>query len=668
MNSPTPSSAKSILVAGFCVALCSSATAQIFSEDFESLTASAGNFNGAPAGQVTTNHDLVFGATLAGWSNAGAGSIHAVDTNNTWPGPTEVTPNWGVMIWQDNVITQTAGIAGSNENGTQYRIDFLAAGAVYEAPGQVNDGAADNLQIEVLRASDSAVLHTFNHTPAAPAGAGDLGLLPVDFSYTGDGSGDILFRVGPGNANQGRFQGTIDGLNLSIVDPGAPGISSFTAMPDVLGDAGEAVTFDWQVSGQPLDSLVITPGDINVLGNTDGAGEGSYMLDPGPDRTTEYTLTAGKDDLRVDRKVTVTLLAPEILSFEVSPTGAGPGDVAMFSWEVVPPVTTLTLSPGEIGLLPHTDVGGVGSFTLDPGPDESTTFTLTATRGASGSTATATRTVIDPNAIFFENFEGVTAPPANFNGAPAGQVTTMHDLVFGASLSGWSNAGAGSVHMVDTNNTWTGGSVSADPQNWGVMIWQDNVITQIDGIPDSNEAGTPYEISFLAAGAAYEAPDQVNDGSTDSLQVEVLRASDSAVLHTFNHTPSPPVGEGDLGLLPVNFTYTGDGSGDILFRIGPGNPNQGRFQGTIDDLSLSAAGAGAPFAITDVTFESETSAVTINFRSVGGVVYQVWGSSDLKNWQDLDDSVIGTGDSTQFTDSVFAPANPDRFFYQVRRP
>ena len=102
--------------------------------------------------------------------------------------------------------------------GEDYNIDFLAAGAVYEAANQVNNGTNDGLLIDVLRASNSTVLHSFSHVPAAPVGPGDLGLLAVSFSYTGDGSGDILFRVGPDNANQGRFQGTIDDLTLSQVN------------------------------------------------------------------------------------------------------------------------------------------------------------------------------------------------------------------------------------------------------------------------------------------------------------------------------------------------------------------------------------------------------------------------------------------------------------------
>jgi len=123
-----------------------------------------------------------------------------------------------VMLWQDNVITQSAGIVGSNTIGTSYDIDFLAAGAVYENnASQLNNGTTDGLKIDVLRASDSAVLHTFNQVVAQPIGVGNLGLTAYNFNYSGDGSGDILFRVGPVNAGQGRFQGTIDDLSLSAV-------------------------------------------------------------------------------------------------------------------------------------------------------------------------------------------------------------------------------------------------------------------------------------------------------------------------------------------------------------------------------------------------------------------------------------------------------------------
>ena len=67
----------------FALTLGSSGAAVLFTEDFNGISAAPGNFNGSPSGQVTTTHDLVFGAGLTGWSGSGAGAIHAVDTANT---------------------------------------------------------------------------------------------------------------------------------------------------------------------------------------------------------------------------------------------------------------------------------------------------------------------------------------------------------------------------------------------------------------------------------------------------------------------------------------------------------------------------------------------------------------------------------------------------------
>ena len=580
MKSPSQLTARSGIAIGICMALCASAAAQIFTENFEAITAPPGNFNGGPGGQHITTHDMVHTSELAGWSNVGGGTVHAVDTNNAWTGGvlSGNPQNWGVMIWQDNVITQTAGIAGSNDNGTPYEIDLLASGGVYHAGSQVNNGTTDNLQIEVLRASDSAVLHTFNHTPTPPIGVGDLGLLPVNFGYTGDGSGDILFRIGPGSPNQGRFQGTVDDLVLSIADPSAPSIASFTATPDLLGDPGEAVTFAWTVGGLPLDSLVITPGDIDVLGATDGAGNGSHPLDPGPDGTTEYTLTATKGGTSSERKVTVTLPAPEITSFTASPSPLAPGTDLTLSWQVGLPADTLTITPGDINVLDDTDGTGAGSIIVNP--TESTIYTLTATRGTSTSTANASvnvQTPPNPNAIAFETFDEITG--GGFNG---GQFESGLDLAFGANLPGWSKTGGGVVHVVDTANT-TGNIVN--PRNFAVMIWQDNVITQDTAIPGSNEAGTEYLVEFDASPAVYQAGVQ-QTSATDGLLIELLNSSD-VVVASYIHLPG--VWTGNTIFIPDSFTYTGDGSGELRFRIGPSAPGSGRFGGAIDNLVLSPA-------------------------------------------------------------------------------
>ena len=202
-----------------------SAAAQIFTEDFNSFTGVLNGNQGGAQGQHVTTHDMGHSGNLTGWSKAGAGTVHAVDTANVWTDPSTVTANpqnWAVMIWGGNgvganiinEITLAAPIAGSNTIGTPYRIDFLGAGGVFHAAGQVNDGSTDALRIQVLRASDSAVLHTFDQIVAQPTGVGNLGLTPYSFNYTGDGTGDIVFRITGVNDTVTRFQGTIDDLTL----------------------------------------------------------------------------------------------------------------------------------------------------------------------------------------------------------------------------------------------------------------------------------------------------------------------------------------------------------------------------------------------------------------------------------------------------------------------
>ena len=576
-----------LLAFGLLACLSAPAGAQtIFTEDFNGYVGNQNNTQG------NTGLNVAHTGSVSGWSTSGAGTMHAVDFGAS---------DWAIMFWQDNVITQTVGIA-ANESGTSYEVTFDFGTADY-AGGQ-GTGAGDSILVEVLRGDDS-VLASNTFTLGA-WGDGNYNLeagLQGTLGYGGDGTGDVRLRIGPaaGNFNQGRFAGEIDNLSVVELPPTAISITSFTATPDTLADSEDAVTFDWTVTGLPPDSLEITPGNINVLGDTDGAGVGSYLLDPGPNGTTAYTLTAMKGGDTVTSMVTVTLPAPEITSFTASPIPVAPSGNVTLSWQVGLPAATLTIDPGGIDVSGDTDGAGAGSIIVNP--TESTSYTLTATRGTSTSNANTlaiVQTPPDPDALVYESFDGIT--DLDVNGGPNGQVTTTHEVGVRGTLAGWSNEGAGTIHAVDTHNIWTGGVVSTNPANWGVMIWQDNVITQIAGTPGSNDSGVGYSIDFLAAGAVYENNgSQVNDGTTDGIQIEVLRASDSAVLHTFTQVVAQPIGVGNLGLTPYSFTYTGDGSGDILFRVGPVNAGQGRFQGTIDDLQLTLAGSVSGPEITSIT-------------------------------------------------------------------
>lgn len=184
---------------------------------------------------------------------------------------------------------------------------------------------------------------------------------------------------------------------------------------------------------------------------------------------------------------------------------------------------------------------------------------------------------IGATVLLSENFNSFTAPGGNFNG---GQFESSLAVAFSGSVPNWSGTGGGVVHAVDIANVFP---VIDDPRDFAVMIWQDNVITLNLGIPGSNVSGSPYEVSFSASPAVYQAPSQ-QTSLTDGLLIEVLRP-DNSVLSS--HTHNPGAWAGTINLAAAGFSYTGDGTGDVRLRVGPSAFNSGRFGGAIDDLTLS---------------------------------------------------------------------------------
>jgi hypothetical protein len=160
---------------------------------------------------------VAYSGSLPGWTGTGDGTVHAVDTANiypTIPNPRDFAP----MIWQNNVITLSTAITGSNENGTTYEVNYSASAAVYQSASQ-QTSATDGLLVELLRSNDTVAA---THTYLPGAWTGTIVMSPVSFSYIGDGTGDLRLRVGPSAFNSGRFGGAIDNLTLSSVpEPGA---------------------------------------------------------------------------------------------------------------------------------------------------------------------------------------------------------------------------------------------------------------------------------------------------------------------------------------------------------------------------------------------------------------------------------------------------------------
>jgi|GEM_PF-880198 len=75
------------------------------------------------------------------------------------------------------------------------------------------------------------------------------------------------------------------------------------------------------------------------------------------------------------------------------------------------------------------------------------------------------------------------------------------------------------------------------------------------------------------------------------------------------------------------------------------------------------------FRIVNITYDDAGPSVTLRFESTPGRTYVVESSSDLINWIELDDGVVGEEgeDFTEFKDSLLPPGTTEQF-YRVIRP
>jgi hypothetical protein len=145
------------------------------------------------------------------------------------------------------------------------------------------------------------------------------------------------------------------------------------------------------------------------------------------------------------------------------------------------------------------------------------------------------------------------------------------------SVVGWNHAGQGAMHAVDRANQ----AGQANPSDWAVMIFEDNVITS--KAIGANGAGQSYRVTFEVSAAVYNGSSQATQAG-DALLIEVLRDDNSVLASTTN---APGAWTGKMTFTAANFQYKGDGSGNVRLRIGPAKTmNSGRFHGAIDNIQI----------------------------------------------------------------------------------
>lgn len=155
---------------------------------------------------------------------------------------------------------------------------------------------------------------------------------------------------------------------------------------------GEAITLSWDLD-PGVTSVSIDNGVGNVTAQT-ANGVGQITLNPGPNTTTTYTMTAVHPETTAQESVTVTVTnQPVINSFTANPTIIAPGGSSTLQWDVFN-TTSVNLN--------GTDVTGQNNLVVNPA--SSTSYTLTATNPNGSDAANLSVTVVVPGEPIISEF------------------------------------------------------------------------------------------------------------------------------------------------------------------------------------------------------------------------------------------------------------------------
>jgi len=170
-----------------------------------------------------------------------------------------------------------------------------------------------------------------------------------------------------------------------------------------------------------------------------------------------------------------------------------------------------------------------------------------------------------PRVIYCENFDSFTGPYAQT------QFLSSKPVQYEGIHPGWSFVGRG-IHTVDLGNA-----------DYAFMIWDDNGF-KLDSTIKANALGQIYTVKFDASAGIFREPHK-GTRAEDSFLVKILR-KDNSVLATYKVHPGG--WSGDMDFSEVEFTYIGDGSGNIRILIRPSvvSFESDHFAGAINNLKI----------------------------------------------------------------------------------
>jgi len=270
------------------------------------------SFTASPT-SISAGEAVTFSATYSGGSGIITPGNYSIASGGTYvlsPGPSSSTV-------YTLTVTAPCGSASQAISTVSISVEGGLSGSLVSS-GEISAGCSATLNWTAVNAT-SGTITPGNITIPVANGSGSVSVSPGSTTtYT-------LTLTGPG--------GTIT-YNATVTVNPAPVISSFTVSPDTI-TAGEAVTFYAEFTG---GSGIIKPGNISI-----DSGD-SYILDPGPDSSTYYTLTvtapcgsASQDTERVRVKVLDNRLDAYKSVTDVNGGNLLPGDELLYTIIIISP-------------------------------------------------------------------------------------------------------------------------------------------------------------------------------------------------------------------------------------------------------------------------------------------------------------------------------------------
>lgn len=493
------------------------------------------------------------------------------------------------------------------EVGSMHDIEFRMNGTTFHSePGVVADGATEVLVSPIFTGAEVGAAAGPNVLTIAKTGGSGAW---VQFDY-------VELKA-----------------DLSTANCDEP-ICSFAGSPTKIAPGGSS-DLNWAID--PTATVSIDQGIGSVDGNTTN-GIGSVSVTPAQNTTYTLTSTRGGD---VDAQ-SVTITVDNIISFVGNPVIARPGTPTTLSWQV-DPAASVSIDKG-VGNVDANTVAGVGS--IDVSPTETTTYTLTSTRGPDIATRTFTVTFIDLALLWEIGIDN--------NGQPEFENE---------------NEVTGLYYWEDGDYTATspdGGVTFGELWSGGMEPWNNGAANDDLGFRRAfSDFVTNTHIFFqLEAGEATPASQFTFSIEMRDAQAGTMHDLDYRMNGTTFHSVADVDAVGNNEVL-ITDTFTGQ---DVGAQPGANVLTIERTGGTggwiqMDYVRLEVQPIEArDFVITSITRNGGD--VTLTWNSLPGRNYTLESAGDTTHWLEVDDSIPSQGTSTSFTDTT-VPAGATRIYFRV---